>query len=86
MPYLGEDSQFDYYSSKGLKPPTSPGLQEHNNVSGYLLRFGQYIKQNTVNVPSVDDEAVSKQNRKKWSVLSVYGIFIYIYHKKINQM
>ena len=53
-PYLGEDFQFDSYFSKGLvQPPTSPGLQEHNNVSGYLLRFGQYIKQDTANVPSV---------------------------------
>ena len=79
MPYLGEDSQFDYYSSKGLKPPTSPGLQEHNNVSGYLLRFGQYIKQNTVNVPSVDDEAVSKQNRKKMiRTIRVWYIYLHL--------
>ena len=28
-PLFGEDFHFDYYFSKGLKPPTSPGLQVH---------------------------------------------------------
>ena len=64
-PIWGKIPNLTIILQRGLKPSTSPGLQEHNNVSEYLLRFGQYIKQDTVNIPSVDAEAVSKQNCKK---------------------
>ena len=82
-PLFGEDSHFDYYVSKGVKPPTSPfpshGTRPYGpvdeGVDVKVLLPGEGVKLGTEVVP-FDASEIPKRNNRVSKSMYIYNIYI----------